>query len=191
MSLEWDAVRCLLKCLGRQQARRMHSLFHAVRQTRWAKRPRVVGYLRTCKHLVTRARSRLKTLEEAAWRIKPIKDWIAHAERKIDPSGRLLQGEKIPQEEKVFSIFEPHARWTSKGKAGCSVELGVRVCVVEDQHRFLLHHKLLWKGGDMDIAEPIIEETQELLPDLTCGGAVLTATFTVPRTASSWTSCWI
>jgi hypothetical protein len=29
-----------------------------------------------------------------------------------------MEGEKIPHEEKVFSIFEGHTEWISKGKAG-------------------------------------------------------------------------
>ena len=66
----------------------------------------------------------------------------------------------------MFSIFEEHTRWVSKGKAGCAVELGVPVCVVEDQFQFILHHKILWEGSDTDIAVSIIEETQALHPDL-------------------------
>ena len=30
---------------------------------------------------------------------------------------RLLKGEKIPHSEKVFSLFEPHTKWISKGKS--------------------------------------------------------------------------
>ena len=37
---------------------------------------------------------------------------------------RLLKGEKIPHSEKVFSLFEPHTKWLSKGKAGVICELG-------------------------------------------------------------------
>ena len=65
---------------------------------------------------------------------------------------RLLGGEKIPQGEKVFSIFEPHTRWIAEGKAGITQELGVPVCVVEDQRRFILHHRIMWRGGDIDHA---------------------------------------
>ena len=46
-----------------------------------------------------------------------------------------MKGEKIPHAQKVFSVFETHTRWVSKGKAGNPVELGVPVCVVEDQRR--------------------------------------------------------
>ena len=60
---------------------------------------------------------------------------------------RLLRGETIPQEEKVF--FEEHTRWIQKGKAGVPVELGVPVCIIEDQ--FILDHKILWEGGDIAV----------------------------------------
>ena len=72
----------------------------------------------------------------------------------------------IAHDEKVFSIFEEHTRWVSKGKAGCAVELGVPVCVVEDQFQFILHHKILWEGSDTDIAVSVINETQALHRDL-------------------------
>ena len=58
--------------------------------------------------------------------------FVMNAVRQIDQiDRRLLKGETIPQNEKVFSIFEPHTRWISKGKAGCPVELGVPVCIIE------------------------------------------------------------
>ena len=79
---------------------------------------------------------------------------------------RLLLDETIAHEEKVFSIFEPHTRWVAKGKAGVPVELGVPVCVMEDQYRFILHHKILWAGSDVDAAVPMVEKAQALHPDL-------------------------
>ena len=48
-------------------------------------------------------------------------------------------------------LFEEHTRWIQKGKAGVPVELGVPVCVIEDQYQFILDHKILWKGGDIAV----------------------------------------
>ena len=48
-------------------------------------------------------------------------------------------------------LFEEHTRWIQKGKAGVPVELGVPVCVIEDQYQFILDHKILWKGGDVAV----------------------------------------
>ena len=58
---------------------------------------------------------------------------------------------RLLEEEKIFSVFEPHTRWISKGKKGRPVELGVPVCVTEDQHRFIVDWDIMWKGGDRDV----------------------------------------
>lgn len=50
---------------------------------------------------------------------------------------RVLEGESIPHEDKVFSMFQAHTEWISQGKVGVPVALGVKVCVIEDQHRFI------------------------------------------------------
>ena len=185
VNLLWDAMRCLLRELGRAArkhnvagwrqwqhlTKEMKKCFNKVRSTRRAKsRPdRVEAYIERCCHLVDRAEESLKELEQAG--VAPssmIQSLIAHARRQIDQvERRLLKGETIAHDEKVFSIFEEHTRWVSKGKAGCAVELGVPVCVVEDQFQFILHHKILWEGSDTDIAVSVINETQALHPDLT------------------------
>ncbi|MGR9046994.1 MAG: ISNCY family transposase [Gammaproteobacteria bacterium] len=91
--------------------------------------------------------------------------YLAHAERQIDQiRRRVLQDETIPHGEKVFSIFQPHTEWISKGKAGVPVELGLRVAVVEDQHRFILHHQVMEKTTDDQIAVPLVEHTQIRFP---------------------------
>ncbi len=43
---------------------------------------------------------------------------MRHAERQIDQiRRRVIGGERIPHDEKVFSIFEEHTQWIRKGKA--------------------------------------------------------------------------
>ena len=87
--------------------------------------------------------------------------------RQIDQiDRRVLQGQRIPHEEKVFSIFEPHTRWCAKGKAGVAVELGVPVSVVECEQQFVLHWQVMWSGEDVDVACPLVAEAQELYPCL-------------------------
>ena len=42
--------------------------------------------------------------------------YVDYAHRLRDPvECRLLKGETIPQDEKIFSVFEPHTRWIAKG----------------------------------------------------------------------------
>lgn len=88
-----------------------------------------------------------------------------HAERQIDQiKRRVIEGEKIPHGEKVFSLFQPHTEWISKGKAGVPVELGMRLCIMEDSHGFILHHHVMQKQTDDKIALEMIKATQAKFP---------------------------
>ena len=79
---------------------------------------------------------------------------------------RVLEEETIPADEKIYSIFQPHTEWISKGKAGVPVELGLKVCIMEDQHQFILHHKVMEKMQDVDVAVSMVTETQQHFPSL-------------------------
>lgn len=88
-----------------------------------------------------------------------------HAKRQIDQiKRRVIEDEKIPHNEKVFSLFEPHTEWISKGKAGVPVELGLRICIMEDTHGFILHHQVMQKETDDKIAIEMVKATQKKFP---------------------------
>lgn len=63
---------------------------------------------------------------------------------------RLLRGETIPHEEKVFSLFEPHTQWIKKGKLFPPVELGHKVLLTTDQHELILDYKVMEQLNDAD-----------------------------------------
>jgi transposase, IS5 family len=114
----------------------------------------------------TRAKLHIAGLPPAA--LAELDGYLAHAARQIDQiRRRALYGEHIPHAEKVFSIFQPHTEWISKGKAGVPVELGLRVAVVEDQYRFILHHRVMEKLTDDQIAVALICETRARFPEIT------------------------
>ena len=150
----------------------MKRLFDKIRNSRRQRRhpDRVRAYLELCRSLVARAERLRRELEAAgaeAWDIDAVQDLMDHALRQIDQVDRLLlQGEAIPHEEKVFSIFEPHTRWCAKGKARRMVELGVPVCIVEDQLQLVLHHRISWAEDDVDAAVPLLSETLALFPSV-------------------------
>jgi IS5 family transposase len=79
---------------------------------------------------------------------------------------RVLNGETIAPDEKIYSIFEPHTEWICKGKAGVRQELGVKVCIVEDQFGFILNHRIMYKEQDKDIAFQMANDTKKLFPAL-------------------------
>jgi hypothetical protein len=101
-----------------------------------------------------------------SFQIEEVERFIAHAERQIDQiRRRIVKGESIPHHEKVFSLFEEHTEWISKGKAGVSVELGLKVCIVKDQYNFILHHRVMQNETDEKIAVLMVKETQDRYAD--------------------------
>jgi IS5 family transposase len=70
---------------------------------------------------------------------------------------RLLKGETIPSAEKLFSIFEPHTEWISKGKQNKKTELGHKVLIATDQHHFILHHQVIEGKADAALTIPLAD----------------------------------
>jgi hypothetical protein len=96
-----------------------------------------------------------------------VEEYIRHAERQIDQiQRRLIDDETIPHKEKVFSIFQPHTEWISKGKAGVPQELGLKVCVVKDQYSFILYHLVMEKQTDEKVAVAIVEGAKDRFSQL-------------------------
>lgn len=166
-------VRCLQKAYRRvvrlKRSRAQDPDKRAAREAQIAQAHR--DYLELAEGFLARARDTRCLLAVACGvpqaLLAPLDDYIAHAERQIDQvRRRVLHGERIPHAEKVFSIFQPHTEWIVKGKAGVPVELGLRVAVSEDRYRFILHHRVMRKIGDEEIAVPLVEETRERFPQI-------------------------
>jgi len=131
-------------------------------------------YLKVAQAYLDKARQTLNLIEaqglpdlNALARKLEIEKFMVHADRQIDQiHRRVILGEVIAPEEKVFSIFEPHTEWISKGKAGVPVELGVKVCILEDQYQFILRHQVMQKQTDDQVAVAMVTQAQQHFPDL-------------------------
>ncbi|MEA1972768.1 MAG: ISNCY family transposase [Candidatus Cloacimonadota bacterium] len=94
--------------------------------------------------------------------INEIEKFIAHAKRQKDQiNRRVLKGETIPHNEKIFSLFEEYTEWLCKGKAGVLQVLGLNVCIITDQHGFILEHIVMQKETDSNVAVKIVKNAQE------------------------------
>jgi len=62
---------------------------------------------------------------------------------------RIINKEKIPHQEKMFSIFEPHTQWLNKGKLHKSVELGLNTQIATDENHFILYHHIMQTEVDV------------------------------------------
>jgi hypothetical protein len=166
-------VRCVKKAYRRvQQLKRSTSQDEAKRQARQAEIEQAYrDYLQLAGELLARARDTRAMLHIGyslpEVMLAALDAYIADIERQIDQiRRRVLNGERIPHAEKVFSIFERHTEWINKGKAGVPVELGLRVAVSEDQHGFILHHRVMEKTTDDKIAVALVEETKARVPEV-------------------------
>jgi len=73
---------------------------------------------------------------------------------------RVLQDEKVPNEEKLFSIFEPHTQLYKRGKANQAVQFGRLVLVYEDGAGFVTHSCVMAREAyDRDV---LVKETRRV-----------------------------
>ncbi len=131
-------------------------------------------YIKVASHYLDKAKQTLETLVSqaktdilAVSKELEIKDFMTHATRQIDQiKHRAIQGGTIAHSEKVFSVFEPHTEFICKGKAGVPVELGLKVCILEDQHQFILHHQVMENQTDDKVATSMVSEAKKRYPTL-------------------------
>ena len=130
-------------------------------------------YLDAAERYLSKAQATLTKLEAISadeydvLRKLQIEGFVKHAIRQIDQTKRrVISGEVIAHADKVFSIFEPHTEWISKGKAGVPVELGLKVCILEDQYQFILHHEVMQQKTDDQVAVSMVAEAKKRFPKL-------------------------
>jgi IS5 family transposase len=103
--------------------------------------------------------------EERAALVEKLAHYRRLTERVCDTARRrVLAGEQVPNEEKLFSIFEPETQLFKRGKAGEPVQFGHLVFVVEDAVGFVCEYRVLAKGEEeRDIVVPEMRALQKRL----------------------------
>ena len=86
--------------------------------------------------------------------------WIELTEQVCDTAHRrVILQEKVPNSEKLFSLFETHTQLYRRGKAGTPNQFGRLLLVFEDGAGFISHYHLMDReAGDADV---IVEQTRE------------------------------
>jgi IS5 family transposase len=70
---------------------------------------------------------------------------------------RILKGEVIPHDEKIFSIFEQYTEWVTKGKMRPNVELGKKVSITTDQYHLIVDYQTMDHQSDSEIVPELKE----------------------------------
>ena len=86
---------------------------------------------------------------------------------------RVLLGETVPNEDKIFSIFEPHTELIKRGKQPNPIQYGHKVLVIEDAAGFICHYEVVANGVlDQDLVVPVMTKLQKRF-----GGKIERASF--------------
>jgi hypothetical protein len=118
--------------------------------------------------ILARAKETCETLENeyeldlaSVARIAEIKVFMGRTEHVCGTARRrVLEGETVPNSEKLFSIFEPHTQLYKRGKASQPVQFGRLVLIFEDAMGFISHHHVMPRDAqDQDV---IVEQTKKL-----------------------------
>jgi transposase, IS5 family len=89
--------------------------------------------------------------------------YLALTEKVCDNARRrVLQGEALANEEKIFSIYEPHTELIKRGKEPEPIQFGHNVLVIEDRVGFVVDYRVVGDGVlDQDLVVPVMKELQK------------------------------
>lgn len=77
---------------------------------------------------------------------------------------RVLNGEQVPNRNKLFSVFEPDTELIKRGKVPEPIQFGHSILVIEDGAGFICHYRVLPLGAqDRDVLIPEMEQLQRRL----------------------------
>jgi hypothetical protein len=124
--------------------------------------------IRRAEAIFTRANEMCETLQNeyeldfvSVAQIAEIKVFIDRTQQVCGTARRrVLEGKTVPNEDKLFSIFEPHTQLYRRGKAGQPNQYGRLVLIYEDAAGFISHHHVMPRDAqDQDVA---VEQTRKL-----------------------------
>jgi hypothetical protein len=103
-----------------------------------------------------------KPIESIIIVLKQYKGYVTKFTDQIER--RLIKGEVIPAEEKMYSIFEEHTEWITKGKLNKKVELGHLLLITTDQYQFIVDYKIMEKQKDAKQVNELCERIKKNFP---------------------------
>lgn len=76
---------------------------------------------------------------------------------------RIIDKESVPNEEKIFSLFEPHTELLKRGKAGKPIEFGHMIQIQQVEGKFITDYDVFdTKPVEYELVEPALERHKAL-----------------------------
>ena len=169
----WRKIKNIRKTLKSQYRATSQKVFKG--RDEHQKKQSVREYLRQAKMLEQKVEEVIKyppvvmdkevLVEVIVGQLVKYKNYVAKFTDQIER--RLLKQETIPAEEKVFSIFEEHTEWLTKGKLNKKVELGHLLLITSDQYHFIVDYKVMEKQRDATQINSLCERIKKHYPEKT------------------------
>lgn len=171
-SLLWDVYRTIARLIKaarkidpslaanrrvhKKKAKRLYTAIHRAvgKNTKAANlKPQYEALLSLVEHIfqigteVSIALNRRKSLGASAVSLAiQLDHYMGLGARVVDQTERrVLRGEKVPNDEKLFSIFEPHTELLKRGKAGKPIEFGHMVLFGQTREKFISDYEVYQK----------------------------------------------
>lgn len=78
--------------------------------------------------------------------VEELAHFHALGERVVDQARRrVVHGESVPNDEKLFSVFEPHTELLKRGKAGKDIEFGHMIQIQQVDEKFITDYEVFDK----------------------------------------------
>jgi IS5 family transposase len=99
--------------------------------------------------------------------IAQLHHYLPLVERIIDQAHkRVILGEKVPPDEKLYSLFEEHTELIVRGKAGKPIEFGHKILIAQTGEKYIHHYQVMERQiSDKDLLIPAIESHKALFGD--------------------------
>jgi len=161
-------IRCSTKSLFRQASQQV---FRSNGKNEQQKIQAVKDYLQQSKMLQERFAELVNTppaginVKHIIVHIIALRTYNDYAKKFTDQiERRLLKKETIPASEKIYSIFEEHTEWITKGKLNKRVELGHLLLITTDQYQLIVDYKIMEGEKDAAQVEPLKQRIQHNYP---------------------------
>lgn len=161
----WRKIKHIRKSIKSTFRATSHQVFKGKKEA--LKKQSVKIYLEQTKSLVHRCQAILTNKAGLAFSpvslltLVALQRYTDYALKMIDLTyRRLIKDEIIPAAEKIYSIFEDHTEWITKGKLNKRVELGHLLLITTDAHQFIVDYKVMEGGKDPSQIPALTERIQ-------------------------------
>ena len=198
-SLLWDAYRVIARelsrarsldripCVCRFHPKKIKNLdFYIARYSGSSSRSRKRQVAQATKIIIERTEKAIESAEDFVQRAKmsgdveliasldylesrlPVMRQAANVARR-----RAFNKEKVPNDDKVFSIFEPHTELIMRGRRGKPIEFGHKVLLTQSREKFITDYLVLEENrSDSQLLPTVLQRHVEkygLMPETIAG----------------------